>query len=434
MSEKKLIFKNISFAVIGRIVRILSSLIIGVFLARFLGPDDYGLLQYVISIVTICQIFSDFGLPSIFVKEFSKEKFTIHEILGTGIYIRTVLAILTIGIIAIISFKEDAETRLYILIYSTLVLSNIFSPIQNYFTAVLRNEFIVRAELYKAVVGGIIKIILIIVKAPLQYIVIAFSFDFFLYNSYLVLSYTRKAGSISLVFNKKLARYLLNQSYPLLISGIAIVIYSEIDKVMINYYLDSKSVGVYSAAVKIVGTIVFVPQVIAQTIVPILIRKKSENTDSYHKMSQKFMDCIVWGALIVSSLMCISSSYVIPALYGQAYIAAIPVLYILSWKGLASSLLSASGQLIIIEDLQKLALIRNFAGALINVTLNMVLIPKFGILGAAVATIISFFISGFLIHIVIKPFRFIFDIQIKALIFGASNLIDYTKSFLNKNA
>ena len=416
--NKKEIFLNIYWAIGGKIVNLFSVLITGIFIARYLGPEKYGILQYIISYVTIFNVIANFGLPNINIRELSKNNVNKDKIIGTSVKLRLYLACITTILIAGTLFvtENDTETIVLILIYSFSIFANALMPLQNFFTAKLRNKIIIKAEILRAIVGSTLKIVLVIIKAPLLIFVIVFAFDFFIFFSSLFNVY-KQNNKVSLwKFDYAYAKYLLKESFPLLLSGIAIVIYNEVDKLMIRNMLTDADVGHYAVAGKIVVLILFIPQIIAQTITPVLVREREGG--NYKKIRQMFMDYMVWGAMVGSLAICLASSLIIKTLYGDAYLAAIPVLSVLAWKGLLSSLWQSSGHIIIVENLQKYAVLRNLTGALINVILNLFFIPRYGILGAAWATLISLSFAGIFSHIFIKPYHYLFKLELNAVFLG----------------
>lgn len=420
------IVRNLYWAVLGKIVNILSGLFVGILIARYLGPEDYGLMNYVISYVTLFSILANFGLDNIEIRELSKPKSNKDAIIGTAFIIRLFFSVATIILISVtlLFFESDRFTIIMVLIYSSSLILGTLNVIRNYFTSIVLNEYVIKTEITRTLIGAVIKILLLYYHFPLGWFIAASAFDFLLIASGYLFSYRVKVGSVlSWKYNKEIAMDLIRESFPLLLSGTAIIIYQKIDQVMIRNMIDNAAVGQFSVASKITELAIFIPMVIAQTVTPLLVNARQESPDLYKKKRQQFMDMMIWIAIGMALILFVIASPAIKILFGDKYLDAIPVLQIMAWKTVFVALFVSSGQIIIIENIQKYAVLRNIVGCFISVLLNYALIPRFGIIGSAVATIITMSFSGYFSHIFIKPFQYLFQIQTNSLVFGLMRII-----------
>ncbi len=429
--NRKKVLKNIYWAVLGKIINILSGLFVGILVARYLGPENFGLMNYVISYVTLFSILANFGLDNIEIRELSKSNDNKNVILGTAFSIRLAFSIVTILLILItlMLFESDRFTFLMVMTYSISLIMGTLNVIRNYFTSIVLNEYVVKTEITRTIIGASIKIILLVYHFSLGWFIIASAFDFLLIGGGYLFSYRKKIGSIiEWKFDNRIARHLIKESFPLLLSGTAIVIYQRIDQVMIRNMIDNAAVGQFSVASKITEIAIFIPTVIAQTVTPLLVKANHENYDLYLHKRQQFMDIMVWSAFIISLVMSLSAYPVIKILFGVKYIHAIPVLQIMAWKTMFVALFAASGQIIIIEGIQKYAALRNVVGCAISVLLNLILIPISGIIGSAIATILTMAFSGYFSHKFITPFKYLFKVQNVSIFFGLPRIVQSFKS------
>jgi O-antigen/teichoic acid export membrane protein len=424
--NQKKIFKNVSWAVLGKIVNILSGLFVGILVARYLGPKDYGLMNYVISYVTLFSILANFGLDNIEIRELSKRKVNKEAILGTAFRLRLFFSVITIILISftLLLFESDRFTVLMVLIYSSSLILSTLNVIRNYFTSIVLNEYVVKTEITRTLAGALIKIILLYYHFSLGWFIAASAFDFLLVAGGYLYSYRIKVGSVlDWKYENKIAKHLLRESFPLLLSGTAIIIYQKIDQVMIRNMIDNAAVGQFAVAAKITELAIFIPMVIAQTVTPLLVKAHQENMELYKRKRQQFMDMMIWIAIGMSIVMFIAASPAIKILFGVKYLDAIPVLQIMAWKTVFVALFVSSGQIIIIENIQKYAVLRNIAGCFISIIFNLILIPRYGILGSALATIFTMSFTGYFSHIFISPFRFLFHMQSNSLVFGLMRVV-----------
>lgn len=418
---KQKVVSNIYWAVLGKCVNLLGSLIVGIIVARYLGPGQYGLMNYVISYVAIFQVFADFGLDSIQIREESKNLNDRDKLIGTTFVLKLVFAAVAILLIFLFSAVsvDDNQTLVLIMLYSVTVFFNTTWVIRNHFTAMVWNEYIVKTEISRTVIGIAIKFVLLYLQAPLPWFIAALVFDSVLLASGYSLSYRKKIDSMTRwTFDKRLACYLLSQSFPLLLSGAALVIYHRIDQVMIGDMLDNESVGMYSVATRFVEVMIFVPTIIAQTVTPLLVKMRKENGEKYDKMASLFMNVTVWLCTIMAVAVSLVAYPLVYYTFGSQYLAAVSVLVIMAYKVIGDALSQTSGQLIIVEGKQKYVSLRNIIGCVVCVVLNWLFIPRYGIYGAAIVSIITVLSSGLIANSIIPAYRQIFRRQMAALLVG----------------
>ena len=218
--NKEKIVRNLFWAVLGKTVTLLGSLFVGIIIARYLGPEQYGLMNYVISYVALFQIFALFGLDNIEIRETAGNHEKYHTIVGTAFGIKLFLAVITMIATIVTSFflEADSNTTILVSIYSFSVILNSFTVIRNYFTAIVQNEYIVKSEITRTLVGAAIKVFLLFQNASLIWFVASYTFDWFLLGSGYYVSYKKVVGSIfDWEFDWNYARFLLRESFPLLL-------------------------------------------------------------------------------------------------------------------------------------------------------------------------------------------------------------------------
>lgn len=420
------VIRNVFWAVTGKVVTLLSVLFVGILVARYLGPEQYGLMNYVISVVALFNILSVFGTTEIIIRELSKGEIPKEVILGTSFFTRLGLAIITVLIICIylLFSNEGHETSVLILIYSLSCIFSCFDVIRFYFTSIIQNEYVVKSEIYRTLIGAGLKIILLLLEAPLYTFVMALTLDFALIAGGYLIAYRQKVALLSAwKFNRKFAKDLLKTSFPLLISSAAVIVYQRIDQVMINKMLNNESLGYFSTAASFIGIITFIPAIVIQTTAPILVRCKRENPVRYQQESQRIMNITTWVTIIVSIIISALSYYIIRYTYGIEYLAAVPVMQVLVFKAVGIALTTMGGQLIVIENIHQVAFIRNILACLVCVICNYLLIPRWGIVGSAWATIITVTFTGGIANLFIPRYHHIFKKQCIAFFLGWKDII-----------
>lgn len=432
---KKNIILNVMWALLGKIAALFSTLIAGIFIARHLGPEQYGLMNYVVSVVTLFTVIANFGTTEIILRELSRKDFEKEAILGSAFFIRICFAILSFILICVylVFSNEEKHTIVLILIYSSIIFINCFDIIRLYFTSIIENKYIVKSELFRSIIGLIIKIILLFFNANIDAFVLALSIDFFLLSFGYIKAYKLKVGTIRKWYvDFNIVKKIINYSFPLLISSAAVIIYQRIDQVMIGKMLDNKSVGYFSCAISFITIVTFIPSIAIQTTSPLLVKYWQTNKSKYETESQKIMNITIWTTILICTLIALFSEFIINITYGQEYAKSIPVLQVLVFKAVGTALLSIGGQLIIIENIHKWAFIRNILSCIVCVILNYYMIPMWGIMGTAWATIITVVFTGCLSNIFFPQYIHILKKQLKSITIGYKDF-KFFKEFITKN-
>jgi len=412
-------FNNTSWLFIEKIFKTINVLIIGMLLARYLGPEQYGILSYSLAYVLLFSALAKLGLDTIVVKSLIEHEAERDNILGTSFILKLVGAIFSILILLVISnVVHQSQQEELILIFSFSILFLAFSVIDFYFQSKVLSRFSVYASVFSIVVSILIKLTLILYRAPLsafvcvlllEIIIVSLGYLFFYFRNGLFFSNWR--------FKKIWAVTLLRDSFPLLLGSIFIVVYMKIDQIMIKSMLDAAEVGKYSVAVTLSEGWYFFPMIIVTSLFPAIINAKESNRDLYYNRLKNLYRLMFYLALIIAVPITFLSDWIIAIFYGIDYLEAGQILKIHIWAGIFVFLGVASTRWLIVEDLQIFSTINTGLGALLNIILNYILLPKYGIVGAAWATLISYSFSGFFVYIFFRKIRSNFVVVVKSILF-----------------
>ena len=412
-------FENTSWLFAEKILRMIVGLFVGVWVARYLGPEQFGLFSYAQSFVGLFVAIAGLGLNGIIVRELVKDESKRDALLGTAFKLKLIGALLALIALAIAVnlSQQDSLTTLLIFTIASATVFQSFNVIDSHFQAKVLSKYIVYANIISLLISSIVKIWLILNDAPLLYFAYSILFDSFILMCGFLYFYRYKRYFISQwFFDKKLARSLLKDSWPLILSGLVIAVYMKIDQIMIKEMLSVEALGQYAAAVRISEAWYFIPTVIASSLFPAIINAKKQSEALYYARLQKLYDLMVWMAIAIALPMTFLSDWVVNLLYGEQYNQAGSVLMIHIWAGVFVFLGVASGKWFISENLQMLAFWRTFYGMIINVALNFLLIPKYGIQGAAISTLMGQIFAAYLFDIFNNKTKKIFHMKTKALI------------------
>ena len=385
-------FKNTSWLFSEKILRIFLGLFVGVWVARYLGPEQYGLFSYAQSFVVLFSALATLGLDGIVVRELVNDESKRDVLLGTSFLLKLIGSIILLIFLAVVvNFtSNDIYTNILIFVIASATIFQSFNVIDFYFQSKVLSKYVVFSNTISLFISSIIKVFLILNNAPLIAFAIVVLFDAIILSLGLIYFYKHKNLSFkSWKFNKNVAINLLKDSWPLILSGIIITVYMRLDQIMIKEMLGAFEVGQYAAAVTLSEGWYFIPMLICSSLFPAIMHAKKVSEDLYYKRLQKLYDLLVWISISVALPMTFLSDFMVTLIYGGAYSEAGSVLAIHIWAGIFVSLGVASGKWFVIENFQLLSFYRTFAGAVINILLNLYLIPIYGVAGAAIATLIS---------------------------------------------
>ena len=391
-------FTNTSWLLGERILRMAISLFVGIYVARYLGPERYGLLSYALSFVWLFSSLASFGLDDILVRELVKIPDQRQNLIGTVFWLK-LFGTLVMGtaIATVMQFKtEDQQTYWLIAIITFGFIFQATNVVELYFQAQVQSKFTVRAQVVQLFITSIFKIFLVFSEAELVWFALALMLDQALVALLFLILYRWKVERFPFFYlNWGKTKLLIKDAWPLIFSGVMISVYMKIDQVMLKEMLNAKAVGVYAAAVKLCEAWYFVPTVFTASLFPAIISAKQKNEELYKNRLQKLYDLMVWGSLGVALITTFSADKVIIILYGVEFNGAANVLRIYIWAGVFTFLGVASFKWLIAENLQHISFYLYAIGSIVNIVCNWFLIPIYGISGAAFATFISYGIASY---------------------------------------
>lgn len=418
-------FKNTSWLFGEKILRMIVGLFVGIWVARYLGPEQFGLFSYAQSFVGLFTAIATLGLDGIVVRELVEDASRRDELIGTAFWLKLIGAFGVLVVLALsVNFtSNDTYTNTLVFIIASATIFQSFNVVDMYFQSKVMGKYIVYANVISLLLSSIVKILLIINEAPLIAFAWTIVFDSFVLACGFIYYYIKNSSKFNiqnLTFKRETAISLLRDSWPLILSGIVISIYMKIDQVMIKEMMDAQAVGQYAAAVRISEAWYFIPMVIASSLFPAIINAKKISEELYYARLQKLYDFMVWMAIAIALPMTFLSDWVINLLYGEQYNQAGGVLMILFWAGINVALGIAWSKWMLNENKQNIALYGHVLGAILNILLNLYLIEAYGIKGAAIATLASYWISALFVYALYKP-RIAYGMFLKSILIWRVN-------------
>ena len=404
------IIKNSGWLVSDKIFGMIIGVFITAITARYFGPELFGQFNYVLALVSIFTALSTLGLETLTVKYIIEKDYDEGMVLCTSFFLRIIGGIiLTITSASVIQLIEPNARELHFLV---LIMS--FTMVVKSFEVI---EYWIRAH-QKAKISSVIRILVYIFTAVLKLLVVYYSgnlihlslvymVDGIITGIALVIVYfkIREEKSIWRV-NLHYAAKILSKCWYLILSGLMVTLYMRIDQVMLGYLIQDRSeIGYFSAAVRIAEMWYFIPMAVITAFTPVIMNKKKTDQNGYIKSVQLLYSIMAWMGICFGIVILFLSKPIIEIIYGQEYLKAATILSISIWAGTFAMLGSARSIWLICEGLQKYTLIYTFGGLLINISLNILLIPHFGSHGAAISTLVSQFATSIIILVFFKKTR-----------------------------
>ncbi len=417
MLLKNKVAKN-AFWIIGcRIVQSVLTLVINMLTARYFGPSNYGLISYAASIVTFLTPIMNLGLTGILVNELVKRPEKEGEILGTSLVLALISSFLCIGSIAAfvtVANPNEKDTLIVCTLYSIVLIFQALELIQYWFQAKYWAKYTSLTVLFAYIVVSVYKIILFITQKSIYWFAVSNAFDYALISVILLIIYRRKRGQ-KFKFSLKTAKHLLQQSKYYIVSGIMITVFAQTDRIMLKSMINNSEVGFYSAAVAIASLTSFVFVAVIDSFRPLVLENKTKSQEKFEESVISLYSIVVYLAIFASVGIFILSELLIRLLYGESYLPANTMLRIVIWYTTFSYFGGAKDVWFLAENKQKYLVVTNFTGAILNIVLNLILIPRFKGEGAAVASLITQFFTNIGMCCIIPDLRRTVVLLVKSL-------------------
>ena len=411
-------FKNSSWLLLEKGIRILLGISIGTWVARYLGPKDFGSLSYANSFVSIFLILAMFGVDGILTRELVRHKDNTSLLLGTSFCLKILGSSLAFILVLATDYivKNDKSTSLLIYVIAISILFKTSTVILSYFQSRVLSKYFTLSNLFSLILCSLLRVFLILNNYPLFYFALTISIDIALASLIYIYFYTQiEGGILSWKFDMRLAKKILKESWPYLFSGVMLTIHTQIDRVMLKNILDSSSVGFYSAAAKITESIIIIPILIINSLFPALINSKKTSHKSYIFRIQKLHDLTLLISLSVLLPIFLFSALIIDLLYGKEFNIAGSILKVHIFCGFFIAIRAACSSWILAENLQRYEITIHLIGAFSNIVFNFIFIKLWGVIGAAWGTITAYFFTFLFTAAIIPQIRPAFYMTIKSI-------------------
>ena len=399
--------KNAIWIIGGRIAQMILSFFVGVLTARYLGPSNYGIMNYAAAYVAFFTAFCTLGINSVIIKDFVDHPDEQGEAIGTTLVLRAVSsllsAIMIIGIVMIID-RDEPITIVVTALCSVALVFQIADTLNYWFQSRYQSKVSSMATLIAYMITSAYRIVLLIMQKDIRWFAFATSIDYICVAVILFVAYKYEKGP-KLTFSYQKAKQLLSKSYNYILASMMVAIYGQTDKLMLKQMMDEANVGYYSLASTINNMWVFILAAIIDSIYPTIIQYAKTDAKSFEKKNKQLYAIVIYVSLIVAVGFMVFGNWIIKLLYGEAYLPAAMPLKIVCWYTIFSYLGTARNAWVVSTNNQKYLKYICGGAAVANVVLNALLIPVWGASGAALASLLTQVSTIVIIPYFIKDMR-----------------------------
>lgn len=394
---------NTGWLLLDRISKIVLGLVIGIWMARALGPAQFGQFNYAIAYVALFSSIATLGLDGIVVRNLVISPDATDAISGSAFMLKITGSLLAVVLcITSIFFVEPENPRIRVLvaIIACGLIFQAFDVADFWFQSKVASKYTVIAKMPSQIIFFCARIYFILGAASLTAFAWAQTLELALGAVGLVIAYQSLGKSVAQwrpVLTDAVA--LIRESWPLILAGLSVMLYMKIDVVMLGKMSGDRETGLYSAASRLSEGFYFLPMIITSSVAPMLLHARASGPAHYMRSMLKLYVLMVRLSLAIAISMAILSPFLIEVLFGNSYVQSAAIFRVHVWTATAVFLGVASSLYLTNEGQQKTSLYRTLIGLAANVSLNFLLIPAYGALGAAIATLISYFIATFSIFI-----------------------------------
>ena len=399
--------KNATWLIFGKVAQMLISLVVGLLTARYLGPSNYGLINYGAAYTAFFMAFCTLGINSVLVKEFIDRPDDEGRIIGSTLVMRAVSSFLSAGVIIclVCVIEADEPTAIAVTALCSIgLLFSIFDTFNYWFQSKLKSKVTTIVTLIAYTLTALYKVVLLILGKSVEWFALASAIDYLLIGVLLLVSY-KKYGGRKLGFSVETSKRILKRSVYFILPSLMVSIYGYADKLMLKHMLSRADVGYYSTATAVCTMWCFVLSAIIDSVYPSIMEAHKKDKALFEKKNRQLYAIVFYVSVAVSLVFCVFGELIIKILYGSEYMAAVAPLRVITWYTAFSYMGVARNAWVVCEHREKYLKYIYISAAVGNVALNLVLIPVWGATGAAAASLITQILTTVVVPFMIKGMR-----------------------------
>lgn len=424
---------NFSYQMGDYIFSLITSLIVGIAVARYLGPEMYGIIAFATAVYAVSVIIVSLGVDDIIMKDMIHLAEKQGSIQGSALFIKFAAAFLVYSIIFIYCFINYSGEKLYsVLIIGSAVLFQPLSVFSCIFLINAQAKYTSLARMISYTLSSLLKIILIIFKAPVTYFAFAVFIDYAVLYITVILMYRYKNYTVSgWRIDISYIKYILKNAVPLFAAVLFYTFYQKVTVIIISSMYSDYTSGIYSAAIRLTEIWYMVPAVLMTAFFPAVVTAKQMCEEEYNKRIKTLFYVTTIPFILMALFAALLSPLIIKILYGEAYIKSSIVLSLTIWSVPFISFYVISSKCFILENKVKHLLLRSALSFILIIVLNYILGGAYYLKGFSIALLISSFFSFFLIDLFFKDTRKLFFIKLSSIFLPCIYILNLLKKGKN---
>lgn len=419
-SSTRVVMLNIIWLLFEKLGVLALSLFTSILVARHLGANDFGSLSYALAIFGMFSPLTYLGLNSIVIRDLIKRPEQHDVLMGSAFALKFLGSLILVVLFAFTSsfFIEDKDVINIVIVLSVSSVFESFGVVGFWYLSQSKSKYFALSSILSVFLSSLIKILFVFLDKPLIWFGYATASQVVISSVALLVFYKyHRGGFLSWRAHYNFSINLILQSWPLALSAVFSLIYLKVDQVMLGQMISSSEVGLYSAAARLSEVWYVLPTALATAVFPTIVKKREQNKKDYLVTLEKlYRSALLMSFIIVIPVFFVAES-VIYLLYGEEFEAAGSILAIHIWACPAMFMGAIYSKVLISEGLLKHSLFRDIAGAILNIILNFYLIPLYGGKGAAIATVVAYTFSSYLMSFMFSKTRHSGILMTKAILY-----------------
>lgn len=407
MKSRSPLVNNVSWIFVGNVLHAIFQFLINVFVARFLSESEYGIINYSISFVALFLAISTIGFNGVITKKFAENENDAGKYIMSAIVFRLLVSIFSIFLIQFVAYihnSDDVNIRTILFVQSFLILFSSGDLLIYWYRFKYNAKIVSILRIIVFSIMAVWRIISLVVFHSIILYVFGTVFEIGLLVLFLLFIYI-KTKQPRLSFSINHLKSLIRISYPFIFSAILTTIYGQVDKLMLESMINIESVAYYSVSLTLAGAIAIIPIALIEGYRPDILRNKEINENAYVSRLKQLYFLVFWSSIAYCTFITLFAQPIINIVYGDAYLPAAPALALIVWYTSFSYFGAINNIYMVAENKARWIQLITFSGAVLNVALNLLLIPSYDIRGAAGASLITQFFINFILLLLIKPLR-----------------------------
>lgn len=410
--------RNLSWIFVGNIAHAVLQFLLNIICARAFGTDDYGLINYAASLIAFFAAIGTLGFQGVITKYFAEDEDKAGELIGTGMIVRLAFSVVSIILLQVLlSFFErpDLKIRLVVFCQSLQILFAAPNLFIYWFRYKSEAKTVAILRLMAFFFCAVWKLVAILSFHSIVIYVLGVSLETGLFSLLLIIWFRKQYDRHKIRYSRETLIKLIKLSYPFIFSALLITIYGQTDKIMLKKMLSNTAVGLYSVSLSLAGAVSIIPSALIEGFRPDIMTFRIKAVSLYRQRMKQLYGIVFWICIAYCIFITVFSKPVIAILYGEQYLDAVPALSLVVWYTSFSYIGSINSVYMVAENKTQWVQITTLVGAGLNVLLNYLLIPSLGIVGAALASLLTQFVANFVLLMIIPPLRGAFVLAVEGM-------------------